>query len=66
MTNLEFRPAYIGENDSPDDEVLAVRRERLVILVQCFHRAFEEGRIELLMDGLSDDRYGDLHIVMMM
>ncbi len=37
-----------------------------MILVQCFHRAFEVGQIEPLIDGLSDNRDGDFHGAMMM
>ena len=65
-TTLKSCPVYIGEIDSPDYDVLAVRRERPVILVQCFHRAFEEGWIEPLMDGLSDNRDGDFHSAIIM
>ena len=62
-TNHEFHPAYIEKIDSPDDEVLAIRPERLVILVQCFHRTFEESWIEPLTDCFRDNRDSDLHRV---
>ena len=51
--NLERRPLYLEEVDSPYYQVLAVRRERCMVLIQRFPRAFEKGRIELLINCCS-------------